>query len=138
MTTQSTNIFELASKKKLRIPTTRGDLAVEALWDLPLQASNGFDLDSLAQYLDKALEAGKGKSFVTKTDSPGSADMALRLDIVKHIIEVKLEAKKAAEARVAKAEKRTKLVAQLAKHQDAALEAMTPEQIEAELAKLED
>jgi len=137
-TENKTNIFELATKKKLRFTTSRGDLSLEQVWDLPLQSTQGFDLDTLAQSIDTSLEASKGKSFVTKTDSPGSTDMALRLEIIKRIIEVKIEAKEAANARIAKAEKRTKLVELLGRKQDAELEQLTPEQIEAELAKLDD
>ena len=41
------NLFEIASRKKLRIPTTKGDLTVEQLWDLPLK-STGLSLDKIA------------------------------------------------------------------------------------------
>ncbi len=41
-------MFEEASKLKLRFETTRGLVAVEDLWDIPLIGNNGFSLDILA------------------------------------------------------------------------------------------
>ena len=51
------NLFEIASRNKLRVPTTKGDLTVEQLWDLPLKSANGLSLDSIAIALNKQLES---------------------------------------------------------------------------------
>ena len=36
------NIFEYATRAKLRFASSRGDLTVEQLWDVPLRSTDGF------------------------------------------------------------------------------------------------
>ena len=48
--------FEKASRLKLRFNTAKGDITVEDLWDLKLESRNGFDLESVAQSLNRAVK----------------------------------------------------------------------------------
>lgn len=87
-------LFERASKKKLRFETDLGTLSVEDLWDLPLQATRGVNLDDLAKSFSKALKEEEEESFVEKPKpNKKLADLRLRFAIVKRIIEVQLEAR---------------------------------------------
>jgi len=83
------SIFEKASKAKLRFSTSRGQLSTEDLWDLSLES-----LDSIAVAIDKALETAGKKSFIGKRDTTNTT-LELQLEILKHIIEVKLAEKDA-------------------------------------------
>jgi hypothetical protein len=79
------NAFILASKKKLRFASTRGPLAVEDLWDLDLPA-----LDTIAVALDDKVQKSGRKSFIGRRDK-STADEELRFEIVKLVIDTKIE-----------------------------------------------
>lgn len=131
------SIFEIASRKKLRFESARGELTTEQLWDLPLQAKNQFDLDNVAKTANANLKAVTEDSFVATNSNPAKADCELRLEIVKHVIAVRLAENKAAAERTAKAEKRQKLLAALAAKEEQAITGMSKEDIEKELAALD-
>lgn len=90
------NVFEVAAKCKLRFSTVKGELTVEDMWDVPLRSKSGFSLDSIAQELYKQMnEISDTPSFVDKnkdeTEWRKRDIVCLKFDIVKHIIDVKLE-----------------------------------------------
>jgi len=90
------NIFEQATRLKLRFNTTKGMLTVEDLWELPLTSANSAaNLDDIARGFYSQLKEENTISFVTK---PAAADKTAELafDIVKHIIAVRLEENAAA------------------------------------------
>lgn len=88
-------MFELASRIALRFPSTKGQLTVEDLWRLPLKSATAaaVTLDSLAQAEDKKIrEAQTTVSFVDQNKpSKEVQDSVLRLEILKHIIGVKIK-----------------------------------------------
>lgn len=131
------NLFEIASRKAFRFPSARGELTVEQLWDLPLQSRSNFDLDSLARSVNTALKAVTEESFVATTINHAKAELELKLELVKHVIAVKIAENKAISDRAAKADKRKKLIAALAQKEEQALGGMTKEEIEKELAALD-
>lgn len=90
------NIFEQATKNKLRFQTTKGSISVEDLWDLPLTSPRGTSLDSMAIALDQSLRT-KGVSFVDTTVAVANAADQLRFEIIKHVIGVRMKAKDTAE-----------------------------------------
>ena len=130
------NIFEQASRKNLRFRTNRGHIATDDLWTIPLQAKGGFDLDSIAKDHNAALKSVTDESFVVTADHPMKAELTLKMEIIKHIIAAKLEDRKNAVDAAAKAEQRQKLLTVLEKKQDAALEDLSPEQLQAKLDEL--
>ena len=79
------NLFEIASRNKLRVPTTKGDLTVEQLWDLPLKSANGLSLDSIAIALNKQLESS-ATSFVDEVQAPESCISNVLFEIVLYFI----------------------------------------------------
>jgi hypothetical protein len=132
------NIFERASRAKLRFPSSVGDLTTEQLWDLPLTAKNERpNLDFLARAIFSELKSLDEGSFVTLKPDPRKIDLELRLDILKHVIAAKLEDKAAAEKAAENAERKRKLLSALASKEEAELAGMSKEQIEAEIAKLD-
>jgi hypothetical protein len=79
----SENIFEQASRLKLRFETTKGLLSVEDLWQLSLQS-----LDTIAKAVNRKLKEVAEESFIPapiRTNS-ASAELQLKLDLLKHVI----------------------------------------------------
>ena len=85
------NIFEQATRRAIRFESAKGDLSVEQLWDLPLQSRNQFDLDTVAKTVNRQLNAVTEESFVSVRENPAKETLSLKLEIVKHIISVKLQ-----------------------------------------------
>lgn len=131
------NIFEQASKKKLRFNSVRGDLTTEQLWDIPLQSKTGFDLDTIAKEVNRGIKASSEESFVSTKASPVKAGLELQLEILKHIIAYKLEAAEKAAKQVENAARRTKLLEALENKQNSELANMSAEDILKELEKLQ-
>lgn len=132
------NLFEIATRKALRFPSIKGELSTEQLWQLPLTSKVGVDLDTLAKAINKELKDTEEESFVATNSNPRRNDLQVKLDILKHIIGVKQEEIAAATKRQANAMERQKLQELLARKNDQALEALTPEQIAAKLAALDE
>lgn len=136
------NIFELATRQKLRFASAKGDLTTEQLWDLPLQNTSPtrdvkVDLDTLARSINHELKAQAEESFVSTKANPLKAQLELKLEIVKHIIADKLaaaeKAKKASDNRA----ERERLMDVLKRKQDQELENLSPEEIQKRLEALD-
>jgi hypothetical protein len=132
------DIFEQATRKALRFGTAMGQLMVEDLWRLPLSLEESrrriprsgvlsVNLNDIAIDLHGRIQAST-VSFVDP-EKPAEPDLQLRFDIVKHIIDVRIAERDAAKEATAKAERKQKLLAVLARKQDAALEEMSEAQI---------
>jgi hypothetical protein len=132
------NIFERASRAKLRFSSSVGELTTENLWDLPLTAKGDRpNLDTLARAVHSELKDLDEVSFVNVKPDPRKSDLELRLEILKHVIEAKMTAKAAAEKAAENAERKRKLLAALDAKQEQELVGMSKDQIEAEIAKLD-
>lgn len=130
-------MFEKAARTKLRFPSNRGDLSVEQLWDLPLTSKTGFDLDTIAREVNQSLKASTEDSFVTVRVNPQKTRFELSLDILKHIIQVKLaEADATAMAAARKAEK-NRLIEILDQKKDQDLLGLSTEELQKKIAALE-
>lgn len=131
------NIYLKAAKSKLRFKTNAGHITVEDLFDLPLVSKNGMDLDSVAKTVHNALKAEGETSFVENRVNPRKASLELAMEVVKDVIRIKQEEYAAKQDQAAKAAKKEMLKEALIKAQANALSSMTPEQIQAELEKLD-
>lgn len=135
------NIFEIASRKRVRFPSMSGDLTLEQVWDLPLLAKAGVDLEHVARQASGLLKAESEESFVSAAAAPATSPekelAALRLDLVKHIIATKQAENKARKDAADRAAERAKLVNLLANKQEAELQELTPEQIKERIATLD-
>lgn len=129
------NIFELASREKFRFPSTRGELNVEQLWDLPLESRAGLDLDSVAKAVNKEVNASKEESFV-KSRTVASTLLEAKLGVVKRIIEVKLEDREVAYKAAENRRLKSQLTDILAEKQNAALRELSEEELQEKISEL--
>ena len=122
-------MFKEASRLKLRFSTPIGLLSTEDLWDLPLESKTKVNLDSIAILLNRELKDTKDESFISK--SRANPVLEMKLDIVKYIIEVKLqETSDKLQAKI-KAEQRNKIDAIISKKEDESLESLSLEELKA-------
>lgn len=124
------NIFESASKKALRFTTGRGQITTEDLWGMSLES-----LDIIAIQTNKLFKDVSDESFIKKKN-PANTTLALKMEILKHIIKEKLTAK-------TNAKDKAIIEAQLATMQSIDVEAsmeelkkLTPEERAAKIAEL--
>jgi len=134
------NIFEKATRMKLRFSTKIGMLSVEDLFDIPLTSKNGeISLDDMARGYFQAIKADKEVCFVPDQNAVADSKfelIKLKFDIVKHIIDVKLaEREKHANARALR-DRQQKLLHLIANKQDEALSAKSVEELQKMLEEL--
>lgn len=124
------NIFEKATRTKVRFETTKGQITTEDLWDLSLTS-----LDSIARGVNKKLKESSEESFISVRTS-GNAELELKLDLLKHVIDVKLKAKEAAELKAAKASEIATLENLLIDKKAEQLKGLSLDEIQAKIAEL--
>lgn len=130
------NIFEIATRERFRYSSVKGLLTTEQLWELPLTSQIDFSLDAVAKEINRKLKAVTEESFVATTSHPEKSTLEAKLEIVKHIISVRLAEKEAARNVAAKKAEKEKLLAILDRKQDAELEGMTKEELLARIGSL--
>lgn len=109
------NIFEYATRNKVRF-SFRGLISVEDLWDLSLT-----NLDFIYKELNKQSKQSEEKSLLNiKTQEDELLNV--QIDIVKHIVSVKLAEKEAREKASAKKAQKQKIMSIIAAKQDEALQ----------------
>ena len=130
------NVFEKASRAKLRFATVRGNLSVEQLWDLPLDKGevNLYNLaqDLLTQVADKPAEK---LSFFNKAVTVDET-AELKFEIVKHIVTTKVAEAEAQQTEAIKRTQRQELDALIAAKKAEAKQGLSLEELEAMRAKL--
>jgi len=133
------NVFEIATRKKFRFDTCKGQVTVEDLWDLPLTATNDRpNLDDIAKELYKKMKDENEMSFVKSTSQVNKEFNIIKakFDIVKHI-DVKLaEAEAAKKAKEIKA-RNQRILELIAQKEDEALASKSKEELLAMLAESE-
>jgi DNA-binding MarR family transcriptional regulator len=134
------DLFIQASRKAFRYPSTRGEITTEQLWHLPLLGKNGnagFDLDMVARTINNIVKELSEGSFVETRANPQQAEMEAKLEVVKFVIATKQEEAKAAELRVARAEKRRKILDALDARDSEELTKASREELLAKLSELD-
>ena len=124
------NIFERATKQKLRFASDRGDLTTEQIWDLSLT-----NIDKVARATNADLKNLTEESFVELRPNPLQTELKLKMEILKHIIAYKLEAVAKTEEKAQKAEKRKVLLEALEAKETDELKGLSKDEI---LKKLEE
>jgi hypothetical protein len=124
------NIFEKATREKLRFSSAKGQLNVEDLWGLSLAA-----LDRIAVGIHEKLESSGTKSFIGRP-SVKSREESLRFEIVKHIIDVKVQENEDSRKKVEVASQKEFLENLLKEKKMDELKGLTPEQIEEKIKNL--
>lgn len=133
------DLYKIAAQKRYRFETIRGPLDVEQLFQVPLKATDGFDLNTLAKKLNKRIADCKEDSFVDDdTVAPFVKDIENCLDIVKDVIATKQAEKKASLDRAKKALERKKILDAISAKQDEKISQASLEELEKQLAALED
>lgn len=126
------DLFQQASRRKLRFDSSIGQLSTEQLWELTLP-----QLNELAISLNRKVKDVSTESFI-QTETKVPKELSLRFEIVKAIIAIKLEeaekAKKSAERKI----ERDKLLNALANKQDEKINRMSIKALEKELDALDD
>lgn len=131
------NLFLQATREKFRFESSKGDLSVEQLWDLPLTSRTGFDLDTVAKAVNANLKSSNEESFVNVSNNPAVSRLQAQLEVVKAIIEVKLAQAEATKKRAEKVAERQRLMEVLHSKKDQELQGLSVEEIERRLAQLE-
>lgn len=130
------NLFQIASKKKFRYPTRRGEVSTEDLWDLSLE-----DLNNVAVSLHRSVQASAGEiSFITPKTPKQKSDeklSELRLELVKAVIEERLADDAARRERARTRQQREFLSELREKKRMDALSSLSLEEIEKQMQELD-
>lgn len=134
---QTNDIFEYATRNKLRFASTRGELSTEQLWDVPLRSRDGFDLDNIAKTTNRTLKALTEESFVETERTPAHTKAEITLEIVKHVIQVKKDEEEATKKRAENRIKKEQLLRILAEKQEGKLSELSEREIQKQIKALD-
>ena len=115
-------MFEKASRLKLRF-NYKGICSVEDLWDIPLK-----DLDSIYKKFNAQLKAENEESLLNKKTAENEL-IELQMNIVKYIVETKLNEQQKRKELLEKAAQKQKIMSIISKKQDEHLENMPIEEL---------
>lgn len=125
----TTNLFELATRKKFRFPY-KGMISVEDLWDLSVK-----NLDTVFKALRAEKKKDDGESLLaTKSDEDNILDA--KIAIVQYIFDTKVAEAAAANQAATNAAEAQRIMALIANKKDAELASLSVPELEAKLAEL--
>lgn len=124
------DLFVWATRNKVRFPF-KGMVSVEDLWDLSVT-----NLDSIFKSLKKQ-EKNANEESLLHTKSEGDDILLKQIEIIKYIVNVKLEEKDNREKAALKREKKQKIMALMAKKDDENLEKMSRDDLQKLLDELD-
>ena len=125
-----TSIYKKAIQHKLRFKHT-GVITTEDLWSLSLK-----DLDALYKSINAELKAADEESLL-ETKSPETETLKLQIEILKDVVETKIEDRKAAEKRRADSQERKRILKALDDKAESKYDNMSEEELRAALDNLE-
>lgn len=117
------NVFEYATRRKVRFPF-KGQISTEDLWDLSLE-----NLDSIYKTLKAQVKAEQGESLLRKA-SPNDELLETQIEIVTHIVNVKLAEREARQKDRERRERNARIKEIIAQKQDADLQNKSVEELE--------
>lgn len=129
MTTEK--LFEMATRSKLRFPSTKGELSVEDLWDL-------FDKDLDVVYKNLKDQEVRSSEESLLDDANVDPKLTAAIGIVKYIFTTKRNERLAEKERINKKLTQRKYIDALSKKQDEAIEKMSEAELRAMIDSLED
>jgi hypothetical protein len=133
------DIFEYATRNKVRFPSPVGELTVEQVWDLPLVATNNKpNLDNVARNINNELKAITEDSFVGTYTDPRVPRLEIALGVVKHIISCKQGEAKARDEANAKAQRKALIMCLLEEKEKVELSSKSREELLQELQELQE
>lgn len=122
-------IFEKATRSKLRF-NHRGVCSVEDLWDMSLTS-----LDKMYMDLASKIETNKVDSLLGQKDK-ANEETELQIEVIKHIVTVKLAEKEARDNAQKRKEQKQKIMSLIAEKQDEALKGKSVEELSALLDQM--
>lgn len=135
------DIFKYAARHKLRFPSTRGELTVEQLWDVPLRmrdgSRDGFNLNEIAKSVSRAVKETE-ENFVETTRTVEQARREAAMEIVLDVISTKLAEEKAAATRAKNKQDQALLLAILAEKKAGKLSELSEKELERKIKALEE
>ena len=114
-------MFELATKNKFRFPY-KGQISVEDLWDLKVE-----ELDVIFKTLNAQVRLAKEESLLS-VKTTEEKTLEAKINIIKHIVNVKQEEAALAKQRVENKQKREQILSLIADKQNEAMKGMSIEQ----------
>lgn len=123
------NIFEIATRNKIRFEF-RGLISVEELFDLQLE-----ELDSIFKKLSKEKKESSEESLLDTKTTENSL-LETKIEIIKYIVNDKLERAERNVKAFEKAEKKQKIMSILSRKKDSELEEKSTEDLEEMLNSL--
>lgn len=117
------NVFEYATRRKVRFPF-KGQISTEDLWDLSLE-----NLDSIYKTLKAQVKVEQGESLLRKA-SPNDELLDVQIEIVTHIVNVKLAEREARQKDRERRERNARIKEIIAQKQDADLQSKSVEELE--------
>jgi hypothetical protein len=133
------NLFEYATRNKLRFASTHGELSAEQLWDVPLRSTkDDFHLNAVAKAASKAWKEISEESFVETTKSPEHVRREAALEVVKYVIDTKLAEEQIAKMRADRKVEKEKLLKILAEKQEGKLSELSEKDLQKRIAALDE
>ncbi len=132
------NMFEFATRNKLRFQSAKGELSTEQLWEVPLRSRDDFNLNAVAKAASKALKEISEESFVETAKTAEHARCEYALEVVKSVIDTRLDEEERAKQRADNKVKKEKLLAILAEKQDGKLSDLSEKELRRQIAALDD
>ena len=126
---ETNKMFEIAVRNKFRFPF-KGAISVEDLWDLSVQ-----QLDGIFKTL-KSQEQKAQEESLLETRTPEDEILKIKIEIIRHIVTVKLDEANQAERAKEMRDQKQKILGILAEKQDEELRNKTPEELRAMLEQL--
>lgn len=124
------NLFEIATRDNYQFPF-RGMINVIDLWTLSVQ-----NLDNVFKTLNAEAKKSEEESLLS-AKTKENEELSNKIEIVKHIVGVKLAEQEAREDAKKKKEMKQRLLEIKAKREDAALENMSDADLDKMLAELD-
>lgn len=124
-------LFKEATKQHLRFNLGNGDVTTEDLWEFPLTR-----LDAAYSQVHQELEQSKQVSLLSPKTTNNKL-LELKLEIIKAVVEAKLADKEAKETKALRAAQAAVIREKLAAKQGEALDSLSVEELEKQLAELE-
>lgn len=122
------NLFEQATRNKLRFASPKGLISTEDLWTLTLE-----QLNVIAKHLNSELKETE-VSFIDST-KPNEL-LQLKFDVVKFIIDVKLAEKEEKKAKAEKLAKKNQLLELINNKENEKLQSLSLDELKKQLEQL--
>lgn len=121
-------MFIIATRKKMRFPY-KGMISVEDLWDLPVT-----ELDKIYKSLNKKAKSAQEDSLLETTTE--DEYLKIQIEIVRYVVSVKLDERKAAETAQERKEMEQRILAIKAQRANEKLENLSDEDLDKMLEDL--